>query len=437
MARRHSLRWRIVLTIIFGVLATSLAFGLATFGIVYSIEDALFQRSLADEVAHQKSAWQRTGTLTDPKNAAIQVYRNDRLLPADIREEYLEDQQRTEFYGDEGRRYHVKRFKLYNGRTDTKPTAAVAIIEVNQQPFVRPYQASIIRQLILISLLIAIGIALFGWWLVNRAMKPLSDLAHNVTITQATIPTLHAKDYPANEIGVLAETLEAAFVRIRGFVERERTFTRDASHELRTPLTVVRGAAEVIALHRMFPSECAEQLRRIETATTDMALALDQLLALAREDDRIAKDDVALRPMIDKATCWAKLRYPKSSIAVSVTVGDSIRLFVNPTSLQLVLNNLIGNCFQHVGTGHLVVDYQDGCLLISDDGPGLPTNTDPFAPFAKGNASKGSGLGLDICRRLCDAAGIGLHAGLKTESEGMQFRLIFSGHRSFPPNHFG
>ena len=423
--RRHSLRGRIVLTIIGSVIATSLIFGLAAFAIAYTTEDRLFRRTLVDEVAHQTSSWQRSGTLAAPKNPDVIIYRGNAALPPDIRKEFAESRRQTEFYGREGRHYHIQRFDLNNGRSGAAPAPAVAVIEVSQDLLVRPVRDSIIALLVGISLFIAIVMAVFGWWLVNRAMKPLSVLAQDVANVESAIPILHAADYPANEIGMLAEALEQAFTRVRGFVDRERTFTRDASHELRTPLAVICGAAEVIALNRDLPPDFAEPLRRIQTATTDMTLALDQLLALARESNGVVKELVALRPIIDKAVSWAKVRYPNSLIAVSTKVGNDAAVFVHPTSLQLVLNNLVGNCFQHVGTGQLVVDFEGGCLSISDDGPGFETDADPFAPFAKGNASVGSGLGLDISRRLCDAAGIGLTAGGSKGGRGAHFRLEF------------
>ena len=152
-------------------------------------------------------------------------------------------------------------------------------------------------------------------------------------------------------------------------------------------------------------------------------VALDQLLALARENDGVVKEWAALRPMIEKAVSWAKVRYPYSCIELSTKIDNGISVFVHPTSLQLVLNNLIGNCFQHVESGQLTVDFENGCLTISDDGPGFETYADAFAPFAKGNNSKGSGLGLDISRRLCSAAGIGLDASENKDAPGSHFRL--------------
>ena len=425
-ARRHSLRARIVLTIICSVIATSTIFGLAAFGIAYTAEDRLFRDVLAEEIAHQTAAWRRTGALAAPVNPDVTIYRDNRPLPADIRKEFAENPGQNEFYGRQGRHYHIQRFDLDGDRSGTERAPAVAVVEVSQDLLIRPYRDPIIVLLAAISLFIASVMAVFGWWLVNRAMKPLSALAHDVASAESTIPMLDANNYPANEIGILAEALEQAFARIGGFVERERAFTRDASHELRTPLAVISGAAEVIALNRNLPSDFAEPLRRIDTATTDMVLALDQLLALARENDGVRKERVELRPMIDKAVSWARVRHSGSLIAVSPEVDTNAAVLAHPISLQLVLNNLIGNSFQHARTGQLAIGYENGRLSISDDGPGFEAGTDPFAPFAKGSGSSGSGLGLDITRRLCDAAGIGLVVGDARDSgKGAHFRLEF------------
>jgi signal transduction histidine kinase len=424
--RRHSLRGRIVLAMVGGVLATSLIFGLAAFTIAYTMEDRLFRATLTEEITYQKASWQRTGALAAPSNPEVAVYRDSQALPADIRQDFAENPRQSEFYGRDGRHYHVQRFVLANPRQGAGTVPAVAVIEVSRDLLVRPYRDSIIVLLAGIGLVIALFMAGIGWWLVHRAMKPLSDLAADVANAETTIPVLAARNYPANEVGILADALEQAFGRIRGFVDREQTFTRDASHELRTPLAVARGAAEVIALNRDLPPQLLEPLRRIETATTDMTLALDQLLALARENQGLQRERVALRPLIDKAVTWSGLRYPTNTMTVVIEIADEATAYIHRTSLQLVLNNLIGNCFQHVDSGQLTVALSGNRLSICDDGPGLNSGADPFALFVKSPASQGSGLGLDITRRLCAAAGIGLIVEQGKSGRGANFCLTFA-----------
>jgi signal transduction histidine kinase len=419
---RYSLRRRIVLAIVGTVLATSLIFGLTALIIAYSLEDGMFRRALTEEVARQQAIWRQTGALAVPQNPDVSIHPGNQPLPADIVQEFRANPEQTEFYGAEGRHYHILRFELRDHRSQTAAMPAVAVIEASRDLLVRPYRDSIIQFLAWMSLIIALIMAGFAWWLINRAMKPLSRLASEVANAEATIPVVQASHYPLNEIGLVAEALEQAFARIRGFVDREQAFTRDASHELRTPLAVVRGAAEVMALNRDLPANFVEPLRRIGTATTDMTLALDQLLALARENKGVVREPVALRPMIDKAIAWSRVRHPAATNRVTIAVDGELRVLVHPTSLQLVLNNLLGNCFQHAGQGELVIEFTDRHLAISDDGPGLALDVDAFAPFAKGS-NTGSGLGLDITRRLCDAAGIGLTVGVGLRGHGTRFCL--------------
>ena len=110
---------------------------------------------------------------------------------------------------------------------------------------------------------------------------------------------------------------------------------------------------------------------------------------------------------------------------MSNEVAGDATIIVEPTSLQLVLNNLIGNAFQHAAAAHLHVAFGGHQLTICDDGPGLGVAADAFAPFVKGAVSVGCGLGLDIVRRLCAAAGIGLTSGAGAGGRGTCFTLKF------------
>lgn len=418
--RRHSLRRRVIAALVAAVLATSAIFGLATFIFAYTLEDRLFSNALASEIARQQQGWRRDGRLLPPEVAYIKVYPGAAGLPADLAPQLAANPQQREFYGAAGRHYHVTSFAL-----DAR-TPAVAVAEVSRYLLVRPVRDGMIQFLIGLSLFIALMMALLGWWLANRAMRPLSRLASDVAGGGDAVPVVRAEEYPANEIGVLAGALGQAFQRIRGFVDRERSFTRDASHELRTPLAVIRGAAEVIAQRGDLPAPVPEALRRIETATIDMTQTLDLLLALAREGDALPVESIQLRPVVEKAIAAAAVRFPSGRLAVSNDVAGDATIIAEPTSLQLVLNNLIGNAFQHAAAANLHIVFSGNRLTIGDDGPGLGTATDAFAPFVKGEASEGSGLGLDIVRRLCAAAGMDLTSGAGPTGRGACFTLKFA-----------
>ena len=87
-------------------------------------------------------------------------------------------------------------------------------------------------------------------------------------------------------------------------------------------------------------------------------------------------------------------------------VDEKTPVLVNLSAADVlsVLDNLVQNVLTHTvaGVGFAVsVDSVPPRLTITDEGDGLPS-TDVFD---RGSASGGSGLGLDIVRRVAEASG--------------------------------
>ncbi len=420
---RHSLRARVVAAIALASILTSLLFGLITFVFAYNLEDRLFADELAREVTRQQQAWEAGQHLPPPLLPYVRIYRAGAALPADLAPQLAAEPQRQEFFGQAGRHYHVARFALPG--PDGGPALAVA--ETSRFLLVRPVRDGLILVLLVVALAVALLGSGLGWWLAGRALRPLRRLARDVAATPGAVPRIQAADYPSNELGALARALADAFARIDEFVRREQDFTRDASHELRTPLAVIGGAAEVLALDPALPETARPALRRIETASADMAQTLDLLLTLARETTGPGgprrHPPVPVLPLVEKAVAAAAVRFPASRVEVALALDAAVAAPVDAVVLQLVLNNLVGNVFQHAGRARLAISGDASAILLVDSGPGLALADDLFQPFRKQAGSEGAGLGLAIVRRLCDAAGIGL--AWHSSSEGTGFRLEF------------
>jgi len=423
-----SLRRRVVTAIVATTIFTSLLFGLVTFVFAYNLEDQLFEAELAREVDRQQIAWQQDRKLVPPVLPYVRIYRGGAVLPADLAPQIAVNPKQREFFGQQGRHYHIARFVL----PGADGGQAIALAEGSRFLLVRPVRNSLILFLTGLSLVVATVAAVIGWWLASRALSPLSRLAAEVggagqASTNLAVPRIDAQTYPANEIGLLAHALAEGFERIRGFVAREQGFTRDASHELRTPLAVIGGAAELLVTDPALPATALPALRRIETASADMAQALDLLLALARENASGARPQPAalLLPAVEKAVESALARFPASPVRVMIDVAPTVAVPVDGTLLQLVLNNLVGNVFQHASGGSLCMSGNSERIVIADTGPGMADLGDLFVPFGKQPQSTGSGLGLAIVQRLCDAAGIALSCRTNVDGPGTQFGLDF------------
>jgi len=423
MARAFSLRRRIILSFLAMMAVACLVFGFFSFVFAYSVEDSLFEDALRGEVSHQQAYWRAHRAFDRPGRDYIALHADPSTFPPDLRRDYGREPGRSEFAGDAGRHYHVMRFDLPGGGG-----AAYAVAEVSRHLVVRPVRPEMLTFLALWALGMLMATGLIGYWLAHRATQPLTRLAGQIAAAPSDrVPGIVAAQFPANEIGVLAQALERAFDRIRAFVEREGRFTRDASHELRTPLAVINSAAELIATHRDLPPSITGPLRRIAHAGEEMERTIELLLELAREESAQSRpENIVLLPVIETAVLDASERYGGGDRDVVISVPETVTVHASPTGVALILANLIGNAFQHASAGLLSIDMASDVLTIADSGPGITPDIAETVedPFVKGADSSGHGLGLSIVRRLCDRDGIVfmMEGGA---SGGMLARLTF------------
>ncbi len=412
---RGSLRNRIIVAMVATALLTSLLFGLASFVVVYTVEDRLLADRLAAEVDRQQAAWRRTGALVAPTTDQTSVHRSATTLPADLAPQFSWGGGQVEYFGTEGRHYHLQRFELPDagGREGRR---AVAVAEVSGQLIVRPRRNAILEMMALMTAAVAAVAALVGWRLARRASAPLVRLAGEVGAAGPHIPTIDPTRYPANEIGVLAAALARSYRQIETFVVREQ-----ASHELRTPLAVIRSGAELAA----DPAHTGAALARIDGATREMEQSLDLLLALARGHAAlVAAEPVAVLPLLEKAVIDAAARYPDRRIEVAIDAAPELRIALPPAVVGLVLANLVGNVFQHADGSRLQLSATADRIEIADDGPGLGDAGVAFGQFHKNPITGGAGLGLAIVRRLCEQHGIALIVD-ESATRGARFTISF------------
>lgn len=400
-------------------LVASLLFGLASFAFLYTVEDRIFSEALEEEVDRQRRAWARQGAFIPPLRDHTRLYRSEDPLPADLGPQFDWSASQSEYYGGAGRHYHVQRFTLPGGGGQ-----AAAVAEVSRYLLVRPRRPAIITLLAMLTAGIALVAGVIGYVLARRTVAPLSLLAERLSSRDSDVPAIDPADYPRNEIGLFATALGQSFSRVRAAIDREQAFTRDVSHELRTPLAVIRSGAELAASSKDASPQVQTTLGRITEAARDAEQALDLLLALAREPGKpVDCRPVRVLPLVEKAVLDSASRYPDRNIRLSVAIDPVLEIAAPQPAIQLILNNLVGNAFQHASGSDLTISAGPNWIEIADTGPGLADEV-AFQPFQKGFTSPGSGLGLEIVRRLCEQSRIALTVAAPSTS-GACFRLNF------------
>jgi len=402
--RVHRLRNRLMLAFAVFALAVASLFGLYVAVFVYSVEDRFFDAMLEQEAQQQLDQRAAGGIWSSPRNAFMTVHESSATFPADLKAAFDAEPWRHEFAGTQGRHYHLRALQ-----PDGAGTSGWLVAEVSQQLVVRPMRRQILGLLAWSGLAVVVVAVLAGAWLARRTTRPLSRLAALVDgMAPDRLPIGFARDFPDDEIGVLARGLDNLTGRVRAFVAREHAFTRDASHELRTPLAVIRSATEQLANEPGLSAAGRLQLAHVQHSARQLEQTVITLLTLAREES-VEQDalPLAVLPVLEQVVLEQAALLEGKPVKVRVDVPGNVRLVVPGPVLHMLLANLVGNAFAHTREGAVHIDVAAGRLRIRNTAPAGDPDT-IVRPFAKGEGSAGFGLGLAIVHRLCDRFAIDL-----------------------------
>jgi signal transduction histidine kinase len=248
--------------------------------------------------------------------------------------------------------------------------------------------------------LAALGVFL----LLRRALRPVSRLADAAADVERTGDPRRRLPLPTtrDEVGRLAETLNAMLASLERSRDLERRFLADASHELRTPLTALRGNIAYLTRH----GATAEVLDDLERDAERLARLADDLLALSREEAAVPPhDQVRLDLLVKEAM--------RDDDLVDVAAPEPVTVQGDAAALQRALGNLVQNAHVHGPAGGRVVvalDEADSVvrLSVTDEGRGLRLEEAKlaFERFWRRSPDRpGSGLGLAIVRATAERHG--------------------------------
>ncbi|WP_027867700.1 ATP-binding protein [Massilia alkalitolerans] len=265
--------------------------------------------------------------------------------------------------------------------------------------------------------------------------------------------TRELEDTNRGIVALYAE-IEDKAERLRRADEMKSRFLSNTSHELRTPLSSIRALAQLL-LDRMDGDLTTEQERQVQfiaKAANDLSELVNDLLDLAKIE--AGKVEVQLAPVVIDNL----FRALKGMMRPLVDEGR-VELIFEPSDfteafdsdegkISQILRNFISNALKFTERGAVRVsatyDAQQDTIAFAvlDTGIGIsPENLQLiFEEFSQiehplQRRSKGTGLGLPLCRKLAEL----LHGGVdvqSTEGSGSTFTLTLP--RRFPqPSHDG
>lgn len=211
-------------------------------------------------------------------------------------------------------------------------------------------------------------------------------------------------------------------------LERERetirgNILRAVSHDLRTPLTAISGAAAVLMENGARDQRDQILLGDIKSDADTLITMVENLLSVTRiqGEAQIKKQNEVLEEVAGDAVMKVRRRFPQAEVELRLP-DDILLVPMDPMLIQQVICNLLENAVRHSGdpTGIVLRLYRQGDAAVTevtDRGRGLTPEVleavrtgHPLPTSTSGDASRGMGIGLSVCRSIVTAHGGTLEA---------------------------
>lgn len=250
--------------------------------------------------------------------------------------------------------------------------------------------------------------------LTRRALVPMQRL----TTTAEHIARTDNLETPveiagSDEVGRLGRAFTAMTTALRESRNRQQELVTDAAHELRTPLTSLRTNIDLLARSEhtgrtIPPDKRARILDRIQVQAAEFSDLVGELVELARDSHGLARDDVQMQTVIERAVRRAASRAPDHVFDVDLTPWSTIG---DAAALETAVLNLLDNAVKFsVPRSVVAVRTGHNWLTVADEGPGIPEESrhQAFQRFWRAPVARalpGSGLGLAIVANTVTAHG--------------------------------
>jgi two-component system sensor histidine kinase PilS (NtrC family) len=209
--------------------------------------------------------------------------------------------------------------------------------------------------------------------------------------------------------------------------------TASIAHEIRNPLGAISHAGQLLSENPDFTPQDRRLTQIIQTHSKRVNKIIEDILQLSRRSAS-RREKIQLKPWLTHYLETFTLEHqPAEQKTFRLHIDqDRLTAFIDPGHLKQILDNLCRNAllYGHPEHGpitlHVYIAQNSPCIEVIDNGPGIAPEHQSrlFEPFFT-TSSKGTGLGLFICKELAELnhAKLGYHL---SQNQRSSFRLYLS-----------
>jgi PAS domain S-box-containing protein len=320
----------------------------------------------------------------------------------------------------QGPRYYALRDEEIRSELCVPLWAGEQIIGVVNVETTRPNAYTKTDQRVLETVAAQISVSIQNTRLLEQAEEHAAQLEQRVARRTAELAT-------AKERAESADRLKSAFLATM-------------SHELRTPLNSIIGFTGIILQGLVGPlnPEQAKQLGMVRDSANHLLNLINDILDLSKIEAgqlELVLEPMDIRQAIEKVVQMVTPLAQKKGLALHTLIApDAGQITADRRRVEQVLINLVNNAVKFTETGSVQIEAEtaQNSLLIRVTDTGIGIKADAMDKLFKAfqqvetglsRRHEGSGLGLNICRKLVEMMGGHISAASAGPGQGSTFTV--------------
>ena len=240
------------------------------------------------------------------------------------------------------------------------------------------------------------------------------------------------------ELADFATTFNNMAARLQTIDNSRGQFMGNIAHELRTPMTTIKGFIDGMLDGTIPPEETKHYLGIVSQETGRLARLVQNMLDITKLEAGevpIHAQTYDLWKTVTDVVLSDEQRIEDGKIDIQGLGGDPLLIYADPDFVHQVVYNIVDNAIKFTPAGGTIsfAAERRGNMVevrIENTGAGIAPEALPFVferfykeDRSRGMNTRGSGLGLHICKILVNLSGGQIHA---ESEEGNWCRFVFT-----------
>ncbi|MGN0984244.1 MAG: ATP-binding protein [Gemmiger sp.] len=300
------------------------------------------------------------------------------------------------------------------------------------------YLQDMLAMFLLSSSVILLLCGVFSFVLTRRVTGPIEEISTAARRLGNGDFTARAPVTGCEELADFATTFNNMAARLQTIDNSRGQFMGNIAHELRTPMTTIKGFIDGMLDGTIPPEESQRYLAIVSQETGRLARLVQNMLDITKLEAGevpIKAKSYDLWQTVTDVVLADEKRIVDGRIDIEGLGGPPLTVYADPDFVHQVVYNLVDNAIKFTPAGGVIrfrgerkADMVEVC--IENTGAGIAPEALPFVferfykeDRSRGVNTRGSGLGLHICKVLIGLSGGQIHA---ESEEGQWCRFIFT-----------